>query len=62
MGKYLKKENIEEMKRIVEYLWYSEEKHYHECEKIDRTNHIFNSLRKVNEALDIKMEENEEDD
>ena len=62
MGKYLKKDIIEEIRHIVEYMWRNEEKNWYECEKSDRNNHIFNSLCKINNALDFNIKRDEDYD
>ena len=60
MNIYLKKEIIDEIERVVKYLWHDEEKNWHECEIKERDNHIFNSLCKINNALNLKIEIDED--
>jgi hypothetical protein len=48
---------LDEIKTLVEYNWDSEEKSYWEREPEDREDHIFNTLRKINQELKLGMRE-----
>lgn len=43
----------EDVKRVVEYLWGTENAHF--CENEHPDEHIFNVLRRINVALDIGL-------
>ena len=62
MGKYLKNDTISEIIRVVEYLWCDEKRHWLECEEDIRKNHIYNSLCKIKNDLNIGIKNDEEDE
>jgi len=42
-------ELVEEVKKVLDYLWKDEERHYQECDECD--GHIFLSLKKLDEHI-----------
>ena len=40
------------IRNLVDYLYHDEEKHFHECEREGRKNHIFRDVKKVKEWFD----------
>lgn len=44
----------EDLRRVIDYLWHDEERHYEECEASSSDyleSHIFLTLKRLNEAL-----------
>jgi len=47
-------EEFTALKTTIDYLWCDEKKHFFESEKAERTNHIFSSLKKLNDWLKLQ--------
>jgi hypothetical protein len=46
-----------EIKKLVRYCWENEERDYWESDKRARRNHIFNTLRFINQCLHLGFKE-----
>jgi len=47
----MSKETREHLHKVLEYLWKDEQRHYEECDEEGRDNHIFVSMKAVNDWI-----------
>lgn len=56
-GVTLTESEVKDVRKLIDYMWHDEERHYEECEasSLDGLeDHIFLSLKRLNEALNKK--------